>query len=118
MRSNGIKVFIAIFISLLLIAPPANSASKTQNASQNTSQASPEVIGLELLSTDKEALARIAQQGFVAKPPGSKQIYLPYLNHQLPPFITADSLLRTFQIIYEESVVNLEEANAEKLLTV
>jgi len=48
-----------------------------------------------------------------------KQVFAPYielaLTSDLPPFITSDSLLNAFHVLYEESVLRLEQANARRL---
>lgn len=44
-----------------------------------------------------------------------KQVFTPYLASDVPVFITSDSLLNGFHVLYEESVLRLEQANARKL---
>lgn len=44
-----------------------------------------------------------------------RQIFTPYLSSDIPLFITSDSLLNAFHVLYEESVLRLENANARKL---
>ena len=50
-----------------------------------------------------------------------KQVFTPYLGpdvpdeSSLPLFITSDSLLNGFHVLYEESVLRLEQANARRL---
>jgi hypothetical protein len=44
-----------------------------------------------------------------------KQVFDPYIKSDVPVFITSDSLLNAFHVLYEESVLRLESANARKL---
>ncbi|MFO7899132.1 MAG: DUF3160 domain-containing protein, partial [Planctomycetota bacterium] len=44
-----------------------------------------------------------------------KQVFTPYLESDLPLFITSDSLLNAFHVLYEESVMRMEQANAGRL---
>ena len=44
-----------------------------------------------------------------------KQVFTPYLASDVPLFITSDSVLNGFHVLYEESVLRLEQANARKL---
>ncbi|MFW6159408.1 MAG: DUF3160 domain-containing protein, partial [Planctomycetota bacterium] len=44
-----------------------------------------------------------------------KQVFTPYLESGLPLFITSDSLLNAFHVLYEESVMRMEQANTGQL---
>ncbi len=44
-----------------------------------------------------------------------KQVFEPYIHKSLPVFVTSDSLLNSYHVLYEESVLRLEQANARKL---
>lgn len=44
-----------------------------------------------------------------------KQAFTPYISFGLPIFITSDSLLNGFHVLFEESVLRLEKSNARKL---
>jgi len=44
-----------------------------------------------------------------------KQVFDPYIHADLPMFITSDSLLAAFHVLYEESVLRMERANARRL---
>ncbi|MEA3367732.1 MAG: DUF3160 domain-containing protein, partial [Planctomycetota bacterium] len=44
-----------------------------------------------------------------------KQVFDPYIHTDLPMFITSDSLLNAFHVLYEESVLRMEEAGARRL---
>lgn len=44
-----------------------------------------------------------------------KQVFVPYLGSELPLLITSDSLLNGFHVLFEESVLRAELANARKL---
>ncbi len=44
-----------------------------------------------------------------------KQVFDPYVESDIPVFITSDSLLNAFHVLYEESVMRMEKANSKKL---
>lgn len=44
-----------------------------------------------------------------------KQVFSPYIGGGLPVFITSDSLLNGFHVLYEESILRLESANVPRL---
>ena len=44
-----------------------------------------------------------------------RQVFDPYIQGREPLFITSDSLLNGFHVLYEESVLRMEKANARKL---
>ncbi len=44
-----------------------------------------------------------------------RQVFSPYVESDLPIFITSDSLLNAYNSLFEESLMNLEEANARQL---
>ena len=44
-----------------------------------------------------------------------KQVFVPYIRGRLTLFITSDSLLNGFHVLYEESILRMERANARKL---
>ncbi|MHC4216149.1 MAG: DUF3160 domain-containing protein, partial [Planctomycetota bacterium] len=44
-----------------------------------------------------------------------KQVFQPYLEGEVPFFITTDSLLNAYHILYEESILRMEKANSLKL---
>jgi hypothetical protein len=64
--------------------------------------------------SDAEAKA-LKQHGFVVGSTEYKQAFTPYLKGDAPVFVTADSLLTAFHVVFEESVYRLEKANARKL---
>lgn len=47
-----------------------------------------------------------------------KQVFEPYLHARVTQFITSDSLLNAFHVLYEESILHLERANAKRLTEV
>jgi hypothetical protein len=44
-----------------------------------------------------------------------RQIFTPYIKSKAPLFITSDSLLNGFHVLYEESIIQLEKARARQL---
>ncbi len=61
---------------------------------------------------DKGALTLLAKNGFVVRPVYYKQIFQPYIGGGLPKYVTTDSVFRTYHVILEESVRDMEKSNA------
>lgn len=57
----------------------------------------------------------LARQKVLVTDESFKQVFDPYIRGGLPLFITSDSLLNAFHVLYEESVLRLERANARRL---
>jgi len=64
--------------------------------------------------TDK-GIEVLARQKVLVRDETYKQVFAPYIKSALPLFITSDSLLNAYHVLYEESVFRLEKANARKL---
>jgi hypothetical protein len=64
--------------------------------------------------SDKE-IEQLARDKVLVANTAFKQVFTPYIGARLPLFITSDSLLNGFHVLYEESIVRLEQANARKL---
>lgn len=63
-----------------------------------------------------DAEARVLRQHkFVVGGTEYRQVFDPYLGGGRPRFITADSLLNAFHVVFAESVFRLEQANARTL---
>jgi hypothetical protein len=61
------------------------------------------------------SIERLATDGILVTGETYKQVFEPYINRTLPIFVTSDSLLNAYHVLYEESVLRLEQANARKL---
>lgn len=65
-----------------------------------------------LTAKDIEQLAKdkvlISQDTF-------RQVFDPYIKSDIPVFVTSDSLLNAFHVLFEESILRMEQANARKL---
>ena len=44
-----------------------------------------------------------------------KQVFEPYIEGNIPLFITSDSLLNAYHVLFEESILRLEKANTKRL---
>jgi hypothetical protein len=64
--------------------------------------------------SDRE-IALLRQHKFVIASEPWKQIFQPYVSSKAPVFITSDSLLNGFHVLFEESIYRLEMAHARKL---
>jgi len=70
------------------------------------------VVGIERFDGPPAARQLLKKNGFVVVPRFYRQIFSPYVRSGLPPFITTDSLHRTFHVIFEEQVKRVETALA------
>jgi hypothetical protein len=89
-------------------APPAWAGKPAPSAPRWQDQAAKH----DLSSAEIE---RLGKQKFVIAQESAKQVFSFYLGGDLPVFVTSDSLLNAFHVLFEESVVRLESANARRL---
>jgi hypothetical protein len=68
-----------------------------------------QVQGIEKYDGPESGKILLDENGFVVVPRFYHRIFGPYLDSPLPPFITADSVHRTFHVIFEESLKAFEE---------
>jgi len=68
--------------------------------------------GSQLLPQEHEQLARdkilITRQAY-------RQIFEPYINTATPVFVTSDTVINAFHVLFRESISRHEEMNAQKL---
>ncbi len=62
-----------------------------------------------------EDVAKLAKDKVLVTNEAYKQVFQPYLKSNVSLFITSDSLLNAFHVLYEESILRMEDANARKL---
>ena len=55
-----------------------------------------------------EDIARLERDGILVTNETYKQVFSAYLSGDLPLFITSDSLLNAYHVLYEESIRQLE----------
>ena len=67
------------------------------------------VQGIEKLKGPAAARDILRRNGFVVVPRFYHQIFSPYIQEDLAPFVTTDSLHRTFHVIFEEQIKKVEE---------
>ena len=63
---------------------------------------------------DKD-IEMLRRNKFVIAGKSHKQIFEPYLGGDVPAFVTTDSLLNGFHVLFEESISRLEKVQAQKL---
>ncbi len=76
-----------------------------------------EVNGIEHFPQDPALRKMLSKNGFAVVPREHRQIYTPYLklNYKLPPFVTVDSALRTYQVLFQQALEVIEIHQAERL---
>jgi hypothetical protein len=60
-------------------------------------------------------IARLARNRFIVGPTSAKQVFSFYIGGRLPRFITSDSILNAYHVLFEETVFRLEAAQAARL---
>jgi hypothetical protein len=73
------------------------------------------VRGIEDFDGPDSARALLKRNGFVAVPRFRHRIFSPYVHSRLPHYVTADSVHRTFHVIFEEELKRVETAFAGDL---
>ena len=63
-------------------------------------------------------VARLASTKLLVAGCEYRQVFEPYINSNVPTFVTADSVLNAYHVLFEESVVRLERAQAARLPSV
>jgi hypothetical protein len=64
---------------------------------------------------DEKQITILRNQKFVVSNKPEKQIFSAYLGGNVPYFITSDSIMNGYHVLFEESIYRLELANAKKL---
>ncbi len=64
---------------------------------------------------DDKDLGLLRINKFVITGSSHKQIFQPYVSSEVPVFVTTDSLLNAYHVLFEESIYRLELANSRKL---
>jgi RNA polymerase sigma factor (sigma-70 family) len=94
------------------VGDPTPAASPAPAAAAPTVADLDQVEGIGVLAGDAASRELLRDNGFVVTPIYYRQIFSPYINSPVPPFITTDSLHRTFHVIFEEQIKKVETAFA------
>jgi Protein of unknown function (DUF3160) len=62
-----------------------------------------------------EIVSRLDRDGLVVIDHPLKQIFQPYIGSSLPVFVTSDTVLNAYHLLFEESVIRLERERARRL---
>jgi hypothetical protein len=74
------------------------------------------VRGIEHFPQDPGLRALLARNGFAVVPYSRRQVFSAYLESPLPPLVTVEGAVRTYQVILEGGLRLLEKAQARRLL--
>ncbi|MBN2193379.1 MAG: DUF3160 domain-containing protein [Polyangiaceae bacterium] len=64
---------------------------------------------------DDRTVARLDRDRVVVTGHAYKQVFSPYVSSRIPVFITSDSILNGFHVLFEETLARLETAQADRL---
>jgi hypothetical protein len=95
---------------LALLAAFAASASAKDGDATADSRAKASDEGLTAVEIDRLGSTKLLVAGREFR-----QIFEPYDSSSLPTFVTSDSVLNAFHVLFEASVVRMERARAERL---
>jgi hypothetical protein len=102
-------VRLASLITILLLTFP--SAGFSAGPAYDLKQTE----GMNLFSGSAEAAKILERQGFVVAAPEYRQIFEPYLESDLPVFVTPDTAWHTYHMLLEEGVKEMERTQSARL---
>lgn len=109
---------LLILISMLSIIPFLSTPAFAQDGENGENDLSQwenwQPIAQKEGFTEQD-ISRLKAQKILMTNKAWKQVFDPYIQGELPLFITSDSLLNAYHVLYEESVMKLETANSTKL---
>lgn len=70
------------------------------------------IVGIDKAGESAAVRRLLKSNGFAVAPKYYHQIFSPYIQENLPAFVTCDSLHRTFHVIFEEQLKRLETSLA------
>ncbi|MCE1245968.1 MAG: DUF3160 domain-containing protein [Firmicutes bacterium] len=114
---------VVILFELILSLGPENTIGSSPLFVQASSRISQEEeSGKAIEKSQNETLSKlppeqkefIEKYGFLITNQEVKQIFEPYTKSRIPMFITADSILTGYNVLFEESFRKMEENNARK----
>ena len=108
-----VVVLLALLFLVLVTVPAAAQRSSQELPDPAKDYQWREEAGRHGLSP--ACVELLARQKVLVTGESFKQVFDPYIRGGLPLFITSDSLLNAFHVLYEESVLRLETANARRL---
>jgi hypothetical protein len=116
MSPHRLSVFSGICLTALLIQPTLAPAEGPL-ARAGKPPASPPRWQEQAVKRDLSPaeIERLGKQKFLIARESGKQVFSFYIGGDLPVFVTSDSLLNAFHVLFEESVLRMESANARRL---
>ena len=73
-----------------------------------------ETVAREQKLTDPE-IKRLREQKFLVTGQALRQVFVPYTGSRVPVFITSDSILNAYHVLFEESIYRMELAISRQL---
>jgi len=113
----GVVLAFGILWTAAAAAGPANgevsATAGTETGGKDVVDDLSAVHGTEAMKGPPAARALLQRNGFVVLRKFYHRIFSPYLDQtEVPPFVTADSVHRTFHVIFEDEIAGLERAMA------
>jgi hypothetical protein len=117
MGVNVSRLGLIIAMALMLIAQGISAVHSETYDTSVPDKASGPVENISS-SVQPEALETLATHKILITNLVFRQIFEPYINPDNPVFITSDTVINAFYVLYNASITRFEEANARKLLSV
>ena len=108
--------FLALF-TLATVFALAENPEDTQSRKwrESLDKKGDEQIAKVVAGWPEAEQAKFREQGVLITQDSFRQIFSPYVFSNVPVFVTTDSLLNAFHVIFEESVVEMETAQSARL---
>jgi hypothetical protein len=105
-----------ILLALLLLAATATPQAKPTHPGHAIDTSRDWKAKAQKCGLSSPSIAQLERDGILVTDEAYKQVFSAYLDRgKNPVFITSDSLLNAYHILYEESIFQLEVANAKRM---
>lgn len=108
------RLLVTTACALLLAAAPASAWEPPRIPDPSAADYDWQTVARKHGLSEDEVKA-LGQRKVLMTNEAFRQVFTPYVEADLPMFITSDSLLAAFHVLYEESVLRMEQTNARRV---
>ena len=112
MRCLNMVLLVGLFVPAI---PPIAHAQRQEAKLPDPAHGNDWKDTAQKFGLSAREIDRLAKDKVLVTNEAFKQVFTPYLSSSEPLFITSDSLLKGFHVLFEESVLRLEHGNSRKL---
>jgi len=110
-----VQTFAAVLLALSLVVAPAVAQRRRDEVDPMKAARWDKNVKTAWPTAQEADIKRLDEGKVLITNEAYKQIFSAYMGGSRPLFITSDSLLNAYHVLYEESILRLEKANARKL---